>query len=89
VPSPQLAGIPADAVGRGMLTDYLAVRVIASLAEHVFSAPEGYHERTAQAIVALGLLGADPGYVTTGQGARGPALDTVPPPLPTLPATAP
>lgn len=67
IPSPQIAGIPSDDAGRNYLTDYLAVRLIASLARHVSTSPDGYYERTAQAIQALDLSGADPGYVVVGR----------------------
>jgi hypothetical protein len=72
IPSPQIAGIPADAAARSYLTDYLAVRLIAELARHV-SSPAGYLAHTAQAIQALGLTRVDPGYLTSGRHNRGPA----------------
>jgi hypothetical protein len=74
VPSPQIAGIPADAAGRSYLTDYLAVRLIAELARRVSTSPDGYAQRTSQAIQALGLTNADPGYVTSGERRLGPAI---------------
>ena len=67
VPSPQIAGIPADDAGRAYLTDYLAVRLIASLARHVSTSPQGYEARTVAAIQALGLARVDPGYLARGQ----------------------
>ncbi len=76
IPSPQIAGIPTDEAGRNLLTDYLAVRLIAALARHISTSPDGYFERTAQAIQALGLGRADPGYIVLGQRRRGPAGGT-------------
>ena len=72
VPSPQIAGIPADQAASSYLTDYLAVRLIASLARHISTSSEGYIQRTSQAIQALGLTSADPGYVASGQHRRSP-----------------
>src|SRR5207237_9554017 len=65
VPSPQIAGIPADPAGRSYLTDYMAVRLIAALARHISTSPEGYRARIVQAIQALGLANADPGFATS------------------------
>ena len=71
VPSPQIAGIPADEAGARYLTDYLAVRLIASLASHAAHAAGQYEALTATAIAALHLSGADPGYVTAGSPVSG------------------
>jgi len=81
VPSPQIAGIPADQAGRSYLTDYLTVRLIAELARRISTSSEGYLQRTTQAIQALGLANADPGYsvAASGQHRRGPATDGAPP----------
>jgi hypothetical protein len=70
VPSPQIAGIPSDDAGRSYLTDYLAVRLIAALARQISTSPDGYVQRTSQAIQALGLADADPGYIASGQHQR-------------------
>jgi hypothetical protein len=70
VPSPQIAGIPTDAAGRNFLADYLAVRLIASLARHISTSTGGYYERTSQAIQALDLARADPGYLAAGEKRR-------------------
>jgi len=67
VPSPQIAGIPADDAARSYLADYLAVRLIAARAKQISTSPEGYLERTTQAIEALGLANVDPGYLASGQ----------------------
>ena len=70
VPSPQIAGIPTDDASRSYLTDYLAVRLLAALARHTSTSPEGYVKRTTQAIQALDLSRADPGYLVAGQKPR-------------------
>jgi hypothetical protein len=70
IPSPQIAGIPTDEAGRSYLADYLAVRLIASLARHISTSPDGYYERTSQAIKALDLARADPGYLAAGDRRR-------------------
>jgi LysM repeat protein len=75
VPSPQIAGIPADEAARSYLSDYLAVRLIAELARQISTSPDGYAQRTSQAIQALGLTNADPGYAAAISGGwrQGPA----------------
>ncbi len=67
IPSPQIAGIPTDDAGRAYLADYLTVRLIASLARHVAPSPQAYYLQTSQAIQALNLGRADPGYVVGGR----------------------
>lgn len=74
VPSPQIAGVPANDAGRSYLTDYLAVRLIAELARQISTSPDGYAQRTSQAIQALGLTNADPGYISSGQRRHGPPV---------------
>jgi hypothetical protein len=84
IPSPQIAGIPADDAARTYLTDYLALRLIASLAKHISTSPDGYLARTTQAIQALGLANVDPGYLVSGQKQRRPGVPFSPPPVSTL-----
>ena len=62
VPSPQIAGQPTTADGVEYLAEYLAVRLIASLAERTTDNAGEYAALTARAIAALGLARADPGY---------------------------
>jgi LysM repeat protein len=62
VPSPQLAGLPTEAAGQNYLAQYLAVRLIASLADRAAADPGDYAALAAQAITALQLSVADPGY---------------------------
>lgn len=81
VPSPQIAGIPSDDTAQAYLTDYLAVRVIASLAKQLSTSPEGYQARTSTAIQALGLANVDPGYLSSGQRQPGVGA-SFPPPAP-------
>jgi hypothetical protein len=75
VPSPQLAGIPDDAAGEKFLTDYLAVRLIASMAQHATRDLGAYQTLTAGAINTLQLGHADPGYVAAAAHAQ---RDTAP-----------
>jgi LysM repeat protein len=70
VPSPQIAGIPADAASEKFLIDYLAVRLIASMAQHVTRDLGAYQTLTTGAIGALHLSYADPGYVAAAQPRR-------------------
>jgi LysM repeat protein len=74
VPSPQIAGIPDDAASEKYLIDYLAVRLIAVMAQHVTRDLGAYQTLTTGAINALQLSHADPGYVTAAQ----PQRDTAP-----------
>jgi LysM repeat protein len=74
VPSPQIAGIPADAASEKFLTDYLAVRLIAAMAQHATRDLGAYQTLTTGAINALQLSHADPGYVAAAQ----PKRDTAP-----------
>ncbi len=67
VPSPQIAGIPDDAAGEKLLTDYLAVRLIAVMAQHATRDRGAYQTLTAGAINALQLGHADPGYVAAAR----------------------
>ncbi len=62
VPSPQIAGQPTTAAGQDYLAEYLAVRLIASLADRATDNAGDYEALTAQAIAALDLAHADPGY---------------------------
>jgi hypothetical protein len=62
VPSPQIAGIPRDAAGEAYLVDYLAVRVIASLAERASGEPGEAARLAAWAIRVLNLGRVDPGF---------------------------
>lgn len=62
VPSPQIAGQPANAAGQAYLAEYLAVRLIASLADRATESLDESLALTAQAIAALDLARADPGY---------------------------
>ena len=74
VPSPQIAGIPDDAAGEKLLTDYLAVRLIAVMAQHATRDLGAYQTLTAGAINALQLGHADPGYVAAARA----QLETTP-----------
>jgi LysM repeat protein len=67
VPSPQIAGIPQDEAGEKLLTDYLAVRLIASMAQHATRETGAYQTLTVGAINTLGLGYADPGYVAAAR----------------------
>ncbi len=62
VPSPQIAGQPTTAAGEDYWAEYLAVRLIASLAQRATDNAADYAALTARAIAALGLGRADPGY---------------------------
>jgi hypothetical protein len=64
VPSPQLAGIPTEPAGQAYLAEYLAVRLIASLAARSTPHQPEAERLTAYAIQALGLSQADPGFAT-------------------------
>jgi LysM repeat protein len=64
VPSPQIAGAPTTPAGQDYLAEYLAVRLIASLADRATDSPFEYATLTAQAIKQLGLGRADPGYAS-------------------------
>jgi hypothetical protein len=70
VPSPQIAGIPGDAAGETFLLDYLAVRLIASMAQHATRDVGAYQTLTALAINALELRHADPGYLAAAAQAQ-------------------
>ena len=84
VPSPQIAGLPLEAAGQDYLAQYLAVRLIASLADRATEDPAEYATLTNQAIAALNLAGADPGYAAlTIQ-----KVDTLPNATPAAPPTA-
>jgi len=74
VPSPQIAGIPDDAAGEKVLIDYLAVRLIASMAQHATRDLGAYQTLTASAINTLQLNDADPGYIAAASAQR----DTAP-----------
>ncbi|MEP7358488.1 MAG: LysM peptidoglycan-binding domain-containing protein [Anaerolineales bacterium] len=74
VPSPQIAGIPQDPAGEKLLIDYLAVRLIASLAQHATRDAGAYQTLTALAIQTLQLTEADPGYVAAAHA----QIDTAP-----------
>ena len=62
IPSPQLAGLPADPITEQYLTDYLAVRLIASLAASATSTQREAAGLTTEAVNRLGLGAADPGF---------------------------
>jgi hypothetical protein len=62
VPSPQMAGLPADAVTEQYLTDYLAVRLIASMADSATNNAFDANILTSEAVNHLGLAAADPGF---------------------------
>ncbi len=63
VPSPQMAGVPADTATEQYLTDYLAVRLIASLADTATANAFDAEALTVAAVNQLNLLDADPGFV--------------------------
>lgn len=67
VPSPHLAGEPADSATEQFLTEYLAVRLIASLADAVTTSQYDAAALTAEAVARLGLKNADPGYAAGRQ----------------------
>jgi LysM repeat protein len=67
VPSPQIAGIPEDEAGEKLLTDYLAVRLIASMAQHATRDTGAYQTLTVGTINTLGLGYADPGYIAAAR----------------------
>jgi hypothetical protein len=89
VPSPQLAGEPADTAAEQYLTEYLAVRLIASMADAATARPEDADRLTAQAIARLGLAQADPGFTAAAERHRGSEgelvrlVDAAAPPEPT------
>ncbi len=62
VPSPQLAGLPADPATEQYLTDYLAVRLIAALADTATATQREAEGLTTEAVNRLGLGDADPGF---------------------------
>jgi hypothetical protein len=62
VPSPQITGIPANPAAQDLLAEYLAVRLIASLANEVAGSPLEAMSLTAKAIEFLDLDRADPGF---------------------------
>jgi LysM repeat protein len=70
IPSPQIAGIPDDAAAEKFLTDYLAVRLIASMAQHATRDLGAYQTLTAGAINSLQLNDADPGYIAAASAQR-------------------
>jgi hypothetical protein len=82
VPSPQIAGVPIDAAGQSYLAEYLAVRLIASLADRATETGADYAALTARAIGALQLGHADPGYAALTQVQRGAAASETPAPVP-------
>ncbi len=61
-PSPQLAGIPADAAAERYLIDYLAVRLIAALAGQAAPDAAARQQLIEQAVSRLDLAHADPGF---------------------------
>jgi len=67
LPSPQIAGIPADRAAQDLLAEYLAVRLIASLASKSTASEAAAATLTAQAIENLGLGRADPGYAALAE----------------------
>ena len=73
VPSPQLAGAPADAATEEYLTEYLAVRLIASLADQATHSSSEADALTAQAVQRLDLSSADPGFAAATTPPRGEA----------------
>ena len=66
VPSPQMSGVPADAATEQYLTEYLAVRLIASLADQATETQNDADWLTSQAVARLGLGDADPGFADAG-----------------------
>ena len=62
VPSPLLAGAPADEATEAYLTAYLAVRLIAALADSATATRLEADSLTADAVARLGLGAADPGF---------------------------
>ncbi len=85
VPSPQIAGQPVDSAGQDYLAEYLGVRLIASLAGRASESQEEARALSAQAIVALDLGRADPGYagLTDSVNATNPLTEKTPAPNPT------
>jgi hypothetical protein len=65
IPSPQMAGLPADAATEQYLTEYLAVRLIASLADTATSSQADADSLTTMAVNHLGLGDADPGFAAS------------------------
>lgn len=64
VPSPQMAGVPADAAAEQYFSEYLAVRLIASLAAQATDNQSDADRLTTAAVAQLGLGRADPGFAT-------------------------
>jgi LysM repeat protein len=71
VPSPQLAGAPADPATEQYLTEYLAVRLIASLADTATRTTWEAAALTTEAVTHLGLHSADPGFAQGAFPPRG------------------
>ncbi len=67
LPSPQIAGIPAGRAAQDLLAEYLAIRLIASLASKAAATEAAAATLTAQAIEDLGLGRADPGYAALAE----------------------
>ncbi|MCC6190509.1 MAG: LysM peptidoglycan-binding domain-containing protein [Anaerolineales bacterium] len=70
VPSPQIAGIPAGPAGETFLAQYLAVRMIASLAARAAPSQPEASRLAASAIMALNLTRADPGFAALDPGSE-------------------
>jgi LysM repeat protein len=64
VPSPQLAGLPADEAAERYYAEYLAVKLIADLASAGAQSPLEAHSFTARAVDRLNLGRADPGFAS-------------------------